>query len=717
MQKINFHLPPQEVAPFIIAALLGALGISILFSWHNPQLLSTIYPFATLMAYNTALGFCACGLGLYSILKQHVLLKIFSVLVLLTIGILTLLDLVGGIPLNTTHWFEIFLTDSPPRSQPISPITSSAFILAGCAIWLGYNRQGTKSVIACLLCIVILFLVFTAMLSQGLGILPVFVWLGIKMAPHTGAGLFLFAVGLITLRCIPAIAAFNRFNVFRRLVTGFVFMSLLFLGIGSIGMMQIKSVASITQELYEDPVQINNAILRVKGNFNALNRRMKDIAVNPQLATNADIPATVRKIENEVIKDLDFLTRKTNSSELIQLRNIFNQWRLAILSNYEQLLAGNIELYRQNTLNEMQELTIAMENHCEVILQHAQARMLELNDEVIKTKTHAGNLMLVVISGFLLVGFAIAAGTTRSLNWQLQKIRSTMEQLAEGHTNAPIPFLDHPHEIGVMAKTLAVFAENIEARQKNAQLIIQHQAELESSNFRLAQTNKELETFAYVASHDLKSPLRGIAQLSTWIEEDIDDKNFSEVAKHTVMLRNRIHRMEKLLDDLLIFYRAGKTDGKITTVDVTRMATELFEIQNTKPGLRLNLGSNLPIFETLGTPFEQVLRNLFSNAIKHHDLSQGFIGLECKALDNGFYEFSVTDDGPGIPAKFQERVFGMFQTLKPRDELEGSGMGLALIKKLVETYGGTIRVFSEGRGCRFTFTWPRVIQEKTNHDR
>ncbi|HTF96992.1 MAG TPA: ATP-binding protein [Cellvibrio sp.] len=714
MQNINFHLSPHEVAPLTIALLLGALGIGVLLSWHNPQLFAGLYPYATLMAYNTAIGFCACGIGLYSILKQRSLLKTLSVLVLLTIGTSTLLDLIGGFPLNTTQWFEIFLTESPTYSQPTSPTTSSAFIIAGVAIWLGYSQRGTKTVVACLLCIIILFLLFTAMISQGFGVLPDFIWLGIKIAPHTAVGLFLFSVGLITLRYLPAIEAFNRFNVFRRLATGFVFMSLLFLGIGSIGMLQINSVASITQELYEDPVQVNNAVLRVKGNFNTLNRRMKDIAVNPQLANSVDIPATIKQVESAVIEDLDFLTRKTNSTELIQLHSIFNQWRLAILANYEQLVAGNIDLYRQNTLNEMQELTIAMENHCEVILQHAQARMLELNDEVTKTKTHAGNLMLTVICGFLLLGFAIAAGTTRSLNWQLQQIRSTMEQLAEGHTKVPIPFLDHPHEIGIMANTLAVFAENIDARQKNAQLLIQHQADLESSNFRLAQTNKELETFAYVASHDLKSPLRGIAQLSSWIEEDIDDKNFSEVGKHTLMLRNRIHRMEKLLDDLLIFYRAGKTDGKITTVDVTRMATELFEIQNTKPGLHLKLSASLPKFETLSTPFEQVLRNLFSNAIKHHDLDQGFIALDCQEGNNGFYEFSVSDDGPGIPTKFQERVFGMFQTLKPRDELEGSGMGLALIKKLVETYGGNIRVFSEGRGCRFTFTWPQVIQEKMN---
>jgi signal transduction histidine kinase len=161
-----------------------------------------------------------------------------------------------------------------------------------------------------------------------------------------------------------------------------------------------------------------------------------------------------------------------------------------------------------------------------------------------------------------------------------------MLELAKGNTQVTIPFSDHPHEIGDIAQTLKVFAQNIDERDKALGLLEQHQRELEKSNHRLARTNKELETFAYVASHDLKSPLRGIAQLSSWIDEDLEAKEFAEVGKHTLMLRSRIHRMKKLLDDMLIFYRAGKTDGNLVTIDIAHIATELFEIQNTKPGLR-----------------------------------------------------------------------------------------------------------------------------------
>ncbi len=708
------NLTPETLTSRTIAIVLCVLGAVVLLSWHSPKMLAAIYPYATLMAYNTAIGFCACGLGLYALVRQQWPLTLFTCLVLFTIGLLTLLELLVGIQLNTTNWFAVFLSEPPLRNQPISPTTSTAFLIAGCAILFGFKQSGAKTVIALLLGIIILFLTLTAMLGQGFGVLPTFVWLGIKMAPHTALGFSLFSIGLISLRMRAATEAFNRFNVFSRLATGFVFMSMLFVGIGSIGTLQINSVASITQELYEEPIQINNALLRLKGSINKFNRQLKDIAVNPQLLNDFNIPENLHKTQFAVTQELDLVARKTSTEEVAELRSTFNQWQQAIINNYQQLIAGNIEGYRDKTLNEMQGLTINLEYLCEQLIQQAQERMLALNYEVSATKKHAGNLMLIVISGFLVVGMIVAALITRSLNWQLQKIRNTMEQLASGDASVPIPFQDHPHEIGTMAKTLAVFAENIAARKKSAQQLIQHQIELESSNHRLAQTNKELETFAYVASHDLKSPLRGIAQLSTWIEEDLAEKEYSEVGKHTQMLRNRIQRMEKLLDDMLIFYRAGKVDGKLTQINLGHMATELFEIQNTKAGLRLELAENLPNFETLGTPFEQIVRNLFSNAIKHHDREQGVVRLECSTIGEQFYEISVSDDGPGIPEKFQERVFGMFQTLKPRDELEGSGMGLALIKKLVEAYGGSIKVFSQGRGCRFTFTWPQAIKEKAS---
>lgn len=701
--------------PILIAGFLLALGIGVLITWHAPHALSVIYPYITLMTYNTAIGIITCGLGLYAVLFAHRALLFVCCFILFAIATLTILDIIVGIPLNTTNWFIVLLNEPPAHTRPMSPVSSAAFLLASFTLFFAIHPHGVRSIVATLLSLLIFSTAVSTVISQEFGLFPSFAWMGIKMSPQTAISLIAFSSGIFILRYRAAIAAFNRLSFFNRLATGFIFMTLLFVGIGSIGLLQINNVANISQKLYQGPLQASNASLRIKNDIASLNRAIKDVAINPDLMNEKNIPLEIDKMEARMAAELRIIEREhIGQADINRFKSLFSDWKIVIRTIHQQLASGDVEGYRKIALNQIQNTTMTLESLCDHMMVEAQEQMRLLNEQAILTRDHSANLMFVVILGFLLAGIVAAGLITRSLSWQLQEIRRAMLSISTGNTRTEIPFYDHPHEIGDMAKTLKIFAHNIDERNRSNELLAQHQQDLEKSNHRLALTNKELETFAYVASHDLKSPLRGIAQLSTWIEEDLEEKEFDEVDKHTTMLRNRIQRMEKLLDDMLIFYRAGKVDGKTITVNVAHMASELFEIQNTKPGIRLELGDNLPEFETLGTPFEQILRNLLSNALKHHDRDQGVIRIDSEDINSQFYAFSVSDDGPGIPEKFQERVFGMFQTLKPRDELEGSGMGLALIKKLVETFGGTINVFSAGRGCRFSFTWPKVIKERAS---
>ncbi|MFQ6332241.1 sensor histidine kinase [Methylophilus sp. 3sh_L] len=263
----------------------------------------------------------------------------------------------------------------------------------------------------------------------------------------------------------------------------------------------------------------------------------------------------------------------------------------------------------------------------------------------------------------------------------------------------------NPIETDDGVKVLSAITD-ISARVKASEKLAEHRDELERSN-------KELATFAYVASHDLKSPLRGIFQISHWIEEDLNQGKLEAIDGHMSLLRGRLRRMERLLDDLLAYSRAGRLEGSVSQVDLGKLAQSIFEMQAPPEGFSLQVAGDLPVFYTLATPLEQVLRNLFSNAIKHHDQAQGQIQLQWQQANQHFYEFCVTDDGPGISPEYQERVYIMFQTLRPRDEVEGSGMGLALVKKIVEAYGGYTRITSDGkRGCAITFTWPINIEER-----
>lgn len=231
--------------------------------------------------------------------------------------------------------------------------------------------------------------------------------------------------------------------------------------------------------------------------------------------------------------------------------------------------------------------------------------------------------------------------------------------------------------------------------------------ELEMRALELERSNQDLDRFAYVASHDLKSPLRGIAQLVNWIEEDSQDQLSEETRGHLEKMKNRVARLEKLLDDLLAYSRAGKREETVSRVDVKELVQSTFELLAPPPSAKLVIDSVLPVFETSSAALQLVFRNLLSNALKHFEGDDCLIRISAQ-VKRAHYEFCVGDNGPGIPVQFQEKVFEMFQTLKPRDTLEGSGMGLALVRKVVQQQGGEVWLQSDGKkGTQVYFTWPR----------
>ncbi len=239
--------------------------------------------------------------------------------------------------------------------------------------------------------------------------------------------------------------------------------------------------------------------------------------------------------------------------------------------------------------------------------------------------------------------------------------------------------------------------------------VAQRTEELQEANLLLEVSNSELEQFAYVASHDLRAPLRAIDNLSQWIAEDLGSDLDGEVAENLGLMRGRVQRMSAMLDSLLQYSRVGRKETSVETVDVAKLLRELIELNPPPDGISVEVGAGMPTLTTQGVPLRHVFTNLIANAIRHHDREQGCIRVEAQKRDT-CWEFSVSDDGPGIPERFQERVFQLFQTLKARDSGGGTGMGLALVKKYVEAVGGELRLQSEGRGCCFIFSWPESEQ-------
>jgi signal transduction histidine kinase len=267
-------------------------------------------------------------------------------------------------------------------------------------------------------------------------------------------------------------------------------------------------------------------------------------------------------------------------------------------------------------------------------------------------------------------------------------------------------------EFTVMASAFNQMIASLKASIESDRSLLQREREaraaLAATAAELTRSNHDLEQFAYVASHDLKAPLRGIVQLAGWIEQDLGTNLQGEPMANLHRLRGRALRLEDLLTNLLDYARATRTDQASEQVDTGAVLDEVVDLLQLPSGVTVAVAGDLPTVSAPRGVLHHILGNLIGNAIKHRDRDQ--VGIRVAARDLGeAHEFEVEDDGPGIPPEFYGRIFKIFKTLRPRDELEGSGIGLAIVRRLLEVHGGRVTVSSTAgqRGTTFRFTWPK----------
>ena len=223
----------------------------------------------------------------------------------------------------------------------------------------------------------------------------------------------------------------------------------------------------------------------------------------------------------------------------------------------------------------------------------------------------------------------------------------------------------------------------------------------------LEASNKELKDFAYIVSHDLKAPLRAIGSLSEWIVADYAEKLDDNGREQLQLLITRVARMHDLIEGILQYSRVGRIEEKKEEIDLNNTVREIIETIDLPPNIDIEVPKKLPTIFFSRTPVEQIFQNLLSNAIKYMDKPEGKIVIDW-ARENGSWTFNVTDNGPGIKKIYFDKIFHIFQTLAPRDEIESTGIGLTIVKKIIETNGGKIWLESEiGKGSTFSFTLPQ----------
>lgn len=223
----------------------------------------------------------------------------------------------------------------------------------------------------------------------------------------------------------------------------------------------------------------------------------------------------------------------------------------------------------------------------------------------------------------------------------------------------------------------------------------------------LEKSNRDLDQFAYVTSHDLRAPLRGIANLATWIEQDMADRLSDSSRTHLMLLQGRVRRLEDLIQGVLDYSRAGRVADAPVDIDLGELVREVIELLEVPSHVRIDIAPGLPTVHSTRVPLQQVFMNLIANALKYNTSEHPTITIGAEPIADG-WELFVRDNGPGIPRRFHAQVWGLFQTLQSRDRVESTGIGLAIVRRIVEAHGGRAWIDSEeGQGATFRFTWPK----------
>lgn len=229
---------------------------------------------------------------------------------------------------------------------------------------------------------------------------------------------------------------------------------------------------------------------------------------------------------------------------------------------------------------------------------------------------------------------------------------------------------------------------------------------------QLETTNDELKDFAYIVSHDLRAPLRAISTLAQWLVTDYHDKLDEEGQEQLNLLINRAKRMEALIDGVLRYSRVNRERQEISETDLNEIVSNVIDLINCPENITIELSDTLPIINIDKTRISQVFQNLIGNAIKYMDKKRGIIQIGFLNEKEAF-KFFVKDNGPGINKNYFDKIFQIFQTLNPRDEIESTGIGLSIVKKIIELYNGKLWIESiPGEGSTFYFTLPENIKKK-----
>lgn len=407
--------------------------------------------------------------------------------------------------------------------------------------------------------------------------------------------------------------------------------------------------------------------------------------------------------ENEAIfKELDSLiiSHTTQHEELTIIKEFHEKWKsdyanVLIEAKRNAALSDTASyafraLYRKFRIEKTDSNLTSIIRERFKIFTNREYDMRELRKAKLDASVKNTNIISISLtSASIVIAAAIAFYILRIITSRITRMVDLADSISKGNFN---PYLEDKNkdELGKLSNSLNIMSKV-----------------LEENISQLEKKNRELDNFAYVVSHDLKAPLRGIENIINWVDEDYLDKLPAEVKDYMLLIRGRIKRMENLIDGILDISRIGREKQKKESIDTKQLVDEIVELLCPRQGITIEINPLMPVVFSEKIPLQQVFTNLISNAIKYNPKEKGKVWIDCKEFEN-FYEFSVCDDGPGIESQYHGKIFQIFQTLKASNDSESTGVGLAIVKKVLEDKKASIRINSEkNKGAEFIFTWPK----------
>lgn len=411
--------------------------------------------------------------------------------------------------------------------------------------------------------------------------------------------------------------------------------------------------------------------------------------------------ASLREMEQKLRRSEDLL-RGTLESTADGILVIDEKGRLSHVNNrFAKIWNVPEEIYQQQNDQKLFEHIGCMLENSSVFLDKLQASSPDNQNSSDILHLKEGKILEVYSQPLIREGRF--AGRVWSFH-DITEQKHAEEALHKAHDELEVRVEQRTAEL---TNTNEILESEITERKNAEQALESLNKDLESTIRELKRTNKELQEFAYITAHDLKTPLRGIGTLADWLSTDYADKFDEHGQEQVKMLAKRAKRADKLVDSILLYSSAGHATEENEQMDLNITLPEIIREIDPPENIEITIENKLPVLICKKTHISQIFQNLLSNAIKYMDKEKGQIKVGC--IDEGiFWKFSIIDNGPGIDHKYYKKIFKIFQTLSLPDETESTGIGLSIAKKIVKLNGGRIWVESNpGEGSTFFFTLPK----------